>query len=171
MDDDPRVCADLSDLIRYFGVRRGNAWNPASRPGWRLADNTYDGLLLNMWMEDGTGRELLTWLRANGRTEPVVVMSATADYDQWIDLVNKGAADLLPKPVDSTQLKRALQMALGCQRRGRVRPASPPSAPEFFIDKISFPLPRDDRVRPGSIPLLHRHSSQRKKHLLWGECR
>lgn len=112
MDDDLCTSAFLSDLIRFYGfeVECVESCLAAKR---RLVEKTFEGLVLDMWMADGTGRELLTWLRENGRVEPVVMMSANADYDQWIDLVNRGASDLLAKPVEPLQLKRALQMAMG----------------------------------------------------------
>lgn len=112
MDDDPCMCACLSDLIRFYGfnVECVSSCQSARRC---VDEKAYDGLLLNMWMDDGTGCELLAWMRANGHQEPVVVMSVDADYDQWIDLVNKGAADLISKPVDPKQLKRSLQLAMG----------------------------------------------------------
>lgn len=112
MEDDPQGRALLSDLIRYYGFQVDFV-DSCQAARQRLLAKPYDGLLLDMWMRDGTGSDLLTWLRANGHQEPVVVMSESADYDQWIDLVNQGAADLLAKPVVPGQLKRALQMAMG----------------------------------------------------------
>lgn len=112
MDDDPCACACLSDMIRFYGFTV-ECVSSCQSARHRLGEKKYDGLLLDLWMPDGTGGELLTWLRANGRNEPVVVMSEDADYDQYIDLVNKGAADLIPKPVESKPLKRALQLAMG----------------------------------------------------------
>lgn len=114
MEEDAPSGAFLADLIRYYGMDVECVDSCAAAMN-RLTESAYDGLVLNMWMADGTGRDLLTWLRANGRQEPVVVMSEDADYDQWIDLVNRGASDLLPKPVDPHQFKRALQMAMGVE--------------------------------------------------------
>ena len=112
MDDDPHSGAYLGDLIRYFGFDADYVETCASAMH-RLREKPYDGLVLDMWMRDGTGRDMLSWLHQSDLKVPVVITSINADYDQWIDLVNHGAADLLAKPVEPTQLKRALQMAMG----------------------------------------------------------
>lgn len=112
MEEDDQTKACLQDMIRYYGMEADSVDSCAAAMR-RLTEHAYDGLVLNMWMQDGTGCDVLTWLRQNGRHEPVVVISEDADYDQWIDLVNRGASDLLLKPVEPSQLKRALQMAMG----------------------------------------------------------
>ena len=124
MDDDPHVCDYLTDLIHYFGleVECVHACDSALH---RLKEKTYDALLLDRWMEDGQGDAILDWLRENRREERAIIMSVLADYDMWMELMDKGAVDLLSKPVQPAQLKRALQLALG---------------PEHFVERGHQPI-------------------------------
>lgn len=110
MDDDPHVCAYLEDLLRYFGYGVDCVQSCKSARK-RVELRRYDGFLMDLWMADGRGDQMLDWLREQGHIQPVVMMSGLADYDLWIDLVNKGAADLIPKPVQPAQLKRVLELA------------------------------------------------------------
>lgn len=112
MDDDPYIRAYLADVLRHFGfeVDQAGSCQGVIR---RLEKRSYDGLLLDQWAGDGCGEQVLDWLRRSGREEPVIMMSALADYDLWIKLMNKGVADLLAKPVQPSQLKRSLQLAMG----------------------------------------------------------
>ena len=118
MDDDPHVCAYLEDLLRYYGYGVDCAQScKAARK--RVETRAYDGYLMDLWMADGRGDQMLDWLREQGHAEPVVMMSGLADYDLWIDLVNKGAADLIPKPIQPAQLKRVLELAFAESHAGK----------------------------------------------------
>lgn len=112
MDDDPSACDHLAHQIKFFGfgVECVNSREDALT---RLGEKSFDAVLLDQWVKDGCSEEILKWLKDQGRPDPVVMMSSMADYDVWIDLMNKGAADLIAKPVEAAQLKRALQMAMG----------------------------------------------------------
>ncbi len=103
---------NLAHQIRFFdfGVECVDSIEAALT---RLSEKSYDALRVDQWMKDGCSEKILKWLKDQGRLDPVVMMSSMADYDVWIDLVNKGAADLIPKPVGDAQLKRALKVAMG----------------------------------------------------------
>lgn len=114
LDDDPRACAYLGDLLRHagFAVDVEHSCKTAIK---RLGEKSYDAILTDQWPAGGCGESVIHWLKAHDRRDPLIVMSALADYDLWIDLVNKGAADLLSKPVQPNQLYRALQLAMGAR--------------------------------------------------------
>jgi DNA-binding response OmpR family regulator len=111
LDDDPYVCSYVTDLLRHFGydVDCAQTLEGAIR---QLRSRPYDGLLVDYFMPGDNGMRLLAWLKQEERTEPAIMMSEMADYDLMIELVNKGAADLIPKPVQPGQLKYTLEMTL-----------------------------------------------------------
>jgi DNA-binding NtrC family response regulator len=110
MDDDPHVCDYLKDILEYFGYEV-ECVQSCSGAMQELKHRSFDGLLLDIWMDDGRGDGILDWLRERGQMVPVVMMSGLADHDLWVDLINRGAADLIPKPIAPDQLRRILKLA------------------------------------------------------------
>lgn len=81
----------------------------------RLQTRTYDAVLADLWMEQGAGARLLCWMKEAGRAEPVLLMAEGADYDLMIEYINKGAVDLVARPVEAAELRRSLNLATGEQ--------------------------------------------------------
>lgn len=69
-----------------------------------LSTVTYDLVLLDMMLPDGSGLTLLQQQRRQGSDVPVIVMTAMDRITDRIDGLNAGADDYLVKPVDLSEL-------------------------------------------------------------------
>lgn len=63
-----------------------------------LQSVSYDLIVLDLWLPDGSGRGLLRGLRSRGRSTPVLVATARIDVSHRIETLEEGADDYLGKP-------------------------------------------------------------------------
>ncbi|RPH70758.1 MAG: DNA-binding response regulator [Myxococcaceae bacterium] len=82
----------------------------------RLAGSVPDCLLLDLWLEDATGLELLPRFQLRAGQVPVVFLSAGCDVRTSVEAMKHGAVDFLEKPVDEGALLDAVIRAVA---RGR----------------------------------------------------
>ena len=111
MDDDIYACAMLEDVVRGYGYLVDCARNSAEAID-HLRQRQYDGIILDAWLEEEQGRSVMQWMRRQRRSEPVIMMSETPSDELWVDVINRGASDLIAKPVQAAQIKRTLLMAI-----------------------------------------------------------
>ncbi len=64
----------------------------------------YDGLILDIMMPGMDGLTVLSRLRREGKTMPVLFLTAKGDLEDRIEGFERGADDYLPKPFDMTEL-------------------------------------------------------------------
>ncbi|MCL5269588.1 MAG: response regulator, partial [bacterium] len=124
IDDDPNVCLYLEELVGKLGYGVETALTCREAIA-RLNESVYDGLLLDIYLEDGRGDEILDWLSSHRRRDPAIMMSGLADYSLLTDVVEKGAADLIPKPIQPSVLRRTLRLIVD----QRIRPHRAPNPP------------------------------------------
>lgn len=130
VDDEPNVCAYLKDLLDYFGYDTSFALTCKEAIA-ALKQRAFDCLLVDMYMRNESGEVVLRWLRSMGRTDPVIMLCSMPHYEMRIDLIFKGASDLLGKPVQPTQLRQVLQKILS-------QPQSAPAGqPAEFQDQAA----------------------------------
>lgn len=86
-----------------------------------LEEHRFDAVLLDLNLPDSAGLETLDRaLRANPET-PVIVLTGAAGEDTWIETVQRGAADFLPKDgIDGDLLLRSVRYAMERARRHRI---------------------------------------------------
>jgi two-component system response regulator PilR (NtrC family) len=78
---------------------------------------------------DGVG--LLAGLRQQGRTMPVIMITAYAESESAIQAMKQGAYDYLTKPFKMEEIKLVIRRALEeASRRAESEPSSPPSVEE-----------------------------------------
>ena len=87
--------------------------------GKRRMDNSVGLALVDVRLseEDIANRDgimLLSWLRENYPSVPVVMMSAYRDFDAALDTLNLGACRFLKKPISLRELKEVIA---ACQRQ------------------------------------------------------
>lgn len=63
-----------------------------------LAAESFAAALLDIGLPDGSGLDVLTWLRANGNNIPVIMLTARDAIDDRVRGLDAGADDYLPKP-------------------------------------------------------------------------
>ena len=75
----------------------------------------YDCILLDISLPDGNGLQVLKELKANQKTDGVIIISALDSMDDRITGLNLGADDYLPKPFHLPEL--AARIAAIIRRR------------------------------------------------------
>ena len=82
----------------------------------KIVGYNYDCILLDISLPGGSGLELLAKLRAMGRRENVIIISARDSVDDRVAGLELGADDYLPKPFHMAELMARIRSVL---RRGR----------------------------------------------------
>jgi DNA-binding NtrC family response regulator len=77
-----------------------------------LKDSIPDAVLLDVYLPDGEGIEVLRELKKNNRMPIVIVMTAYATLENAIRALKEGAVDYVTKPLDIDKLKRELGVYL-----------------------------------------------------------
>jgi two-component system OmpR family response regulator len=110
IDDEPDVAAMLVDSIEFLGYRVRAAHNGLD--GTRMVEEFHPHVvLLDYLMPQMDGRHVLQFLKALYPSLPVVILSGTQDESVARALLNDGAWDFVPKPVDLGYLARVLAAA------------------------------------------------------------
>jgi two-component system, OmpR family, response regulator QseB len=74
-----------------------------------LATETYAAALLDIGLPDGSGLEVLSWLRQQGNSVPVVMLTARDSIEDRIEGLDGGADDYMPKPFAVPELVSRLR--------------------------------------------------------------
>lgn len=69
-----------------------------------ILDGDYDGVILDLMMPRMDGIEVLRRLRAEENATPVLVLTARSEVSDWVEGLDAGADDFLPKPFAITEL-------------------------------------------------------------------
>lgn len=77
-----------------------------------LAENTYQLLLIDYRLPDGTGFEVLKYLRDHAISTPVIMMTSFNDVRTAVKSIQLGAFDYILKPVNPDELLLAIKNAL-----------------------------------------------------------
>jgi DNA-binding response OmpR family regulator len=116
VDDDPMVVALVRSGLEATGwtlaVNRTAAEARAA-----LRHETYDALILDVLLPDGSGWDLVADLRADGLDVPVLMLTGKAGPEAAVQGLESGADDHLSKPFDVEELKARLRAIV--RRRGR----------------------------------------------------
>ena len=79
--------------------------------------HSYDLVILDLQLPDGTGTGLLKRLREQGRTMPALILTARGDLDSKVENFQAGADDYVTKPVAMAEL------GLECRRCSGAAPS------------------------------------------------
>ena len=105
----------------------------------KLADYSYDCVLLDIMLPGGNGLGLLETLKKAGRREAVIIISARDSLDDRIRGLEEGADDYLPKPFHlaelSARIRSVARRTLGGGRSG-ITLGNVTVEPESFRTKV-----------------------------------
>ncbi|OUD09214.1 DNA-binding response regulator [Marivivens niveibacter] len=104
--------ADLAEAVTAGLTRSGMACDWAEGVETAkdfLAVQSYDALVLDINLPDGTGTDLLRGLRAKGDRTPVMMLTALLSVDDRVGALDLGADDYLVKPFDQRELEARLR--------------------------------------------------------------
>ncbi|HBS49000.1 MAG TPA: DNA-binding response regulator [Rhodobacteraceae bacterium] len=115
VEDDPRIAEDLQAALTAAGFRLEGTGE--GEEAWFLGDTEeYDLVVLDLWLPSLDGLAVLKRWRANGRTMPVLVLTARGTWQERVEGTEAGADDYLPKPFRMEELiagGRALVLRAG----------------------------------------------------------
>jgi FixJ family two-component response regulator len=111
VDDDPSVLKALARLLRSAGL---NAISFASAQEFldRHDQNTPGCLVLDVAMPHINGLELQQALVAQGSELPVIFLTGHGDIPMSVRAIKQGAVDFLTKPVNDSDLIKAIHDAI-----------------------------------------------------------
>ena len=108
VEDDRRIAADVEKALGATGyvvetVRNGEeAW-------FRGDTEDYGAIVLDLGLPGMDGLAVLKRWRANGRSMPVLILTARGSWAERVDGIDAGADDYLPKPFRMEELLARLR--------------------------------------------------------------
>ena len=116
---EPTVSATLENNLRAMGHRAVLA--TSIDEGIRaVARETFDLIISDHQMPDGSGIDLLAALKRNGQDIPVIMTSSYNSVEQAVTSIRHGAVDYLTKPLRSEAVRIAVTNAIELDRMRRV---------------------------------------------------
>jgi DNA-binding NtrC family response regulator len=106
VDDDPNFLSALAELIEGQGFTT-NVASTLRDARAQVSHRTPDVALVDLYLPDGSGIDLLKDLELGTSTE-VVLMTGHADVESAVQALRLGASDYLTKPLDIGRLKSIL---------------------------------------------------------------
>jgi DNA-binding NtrC family response regulator len=106
VDDDPNFLSALAELIETQGFTTNTACTLRDARA-QVSHKTPDVALVDLYLPDGSGIDLLKDLELGTSTE-VVLMTGHADVESAVQALRLGASDYLTKPLDIGRLKSIL---------------------------------------------------------------
>jgi two-component system, NtrC family, response regulator AtoC len=106
VDDDPNFLSALAELIEGQGFTTNTA-STLRDARTQVSHKTPDVALVDLYLPDGSGIDLLKDLEQGNSTE-VVLMTGHADVESAVQALRLGASDYLTKPLDIGRLKSIL---------------------------------------------------------------
>jgi|ERR1700683_338743 len=107
-----------------------------------LASTEYDLIVLDLMLPRRSGEEVVRRLRKQGKTVPVLVLTARDERESVVALLNAGADDYVTKPFDLGEL---IARAKALIRRGKGQAASVFKLADLEIDNGSRQVRRGKR--------------------------
>ncbi len=111
VDDDPMVISALKFFVDGRGYRFASASGVAEAKR-ALASQAVDVVLLDLYLPDGEGLDVLDRAAELDPPPVVIAMTARAEIHGAVAAIRRGATDYLPKPLDLDDLGARMDRAL-----------------------------------------------------------
>lgn len=111
VDDDGLTTSQVAWLLDEGGHRWESAASVAEALQ-KLETSSFDAVLLDMYLPDGTGLVVLERALKIDSGPVVLMMTARAEIRSAVDAMRQGAADFIEKPLDLDDLRTRLDRAL-----------------------------------------------------------
>ncbi len=117
VDDDAELCKLLRHNLesQHYKVESAGDGEKAFE---KIADDTYDLVLLDIMLPGNDGLEILRQMRGMGLDTPVIMLTARGDVEDRVQGLNLGADDYLGKPFSMAELLARIRAIF---RRGAER--------------------------------------------------
>lgn len=102
----------LTDALHQLGFR--DYHHCASKTEVQKLSDTYQVILVNLQLPEGSGVEFCHWLRTHpiGQQAVILALSSSEDSDWILPSLNHGASDFLRKPVEPKELQARILTAI-----------------------------------------------------------
>lgn len=114
VDDEERFRNTLTKLLQSKGIV-AKAVSCGEETITELSKNAYDVVLLDVKMPGISGIDVLKWMKKEGVSAEVIILSGHASVDTAIEIINYGAYDYLLKPSDIEDI--LLKISLAYERK------------------------------------------------------
>jgi DNA-binding NtrC family response regulator len=111
VDDEPQMLRAYAATLKMNGVRQVVTESDSSKTLEHLQQGEVDVVMLDLFMPQPSGMELLPQIRERFPQLPVVIVTAAYQPDQVVQCMKLGAFDYLVKPVENERLLLSLQRA------------------------------------------------------------
>jgi two-component system, NtrC family, nitrogen regulation response regulator NtrX len=118
VDDEAGIRETLAGILEDEGYSADGAATAAEAQA-RLARESFDLVLLDVWLPDRDGLELLAEVRDADPELPVIVISGHANVDAAVKAIRLGAYDFLEKPLSLSRVVLTVANALERHRLTR----------------------------------------------------
>ena len=154
VDDNPDILANVRD---FLSMKDG--WAPETASTGlealeRIEHSTYDLVILDIGLPDTDGITITKKLRADGRTVPILMLTARDTIDDRVEGLSSGADDYLIKPFSLRELAARVEALLrrsGASSSGRL------SVGPLTLDLKTLRVERegrDIRLNPTCLQML-----------------
>ena len=113
----PDRASKLQRLLDGCGVQTSLASNIEEARQKLVGSSSYDLVLTDAELPDGSWHDLLQFVLESGKSFEVIVSSWFGDENLWTEVLRRGAYDLLAEPYDRRKcvgLSRALSALITC---------------------------------------------------------
>jgi len=111
VDDDPVFIQFTQNLLIGKGMEVTTAFNKATAMEY-LGNHHFSCVILDIFLPDGSGVDLIKPLRSNGNVTPIIMVSGQGDVEEVVRAMKEGANDYIKKPFSGEELLLKIQMVL-----------------------------------------------------------
>ncbi len=115
IEDEKQLVRSMAQFLRQESYVCEIAYT-ASEANEKILLFDYDCILLDISLPDGNGLKILETLRANKKTDGVIMITAKSSFDDRIAGLNLGADDYLPKPFYLPELSARISAVIRRKR-------------------------------------------------------
>jgi two-component system response regulator HydG len=119
IEDDITFCLMLKTWLKKKGIQTESASTISSAKNM-IERNSYDLILSDLRLPDGSGMDVLEWSYSKKKEIPFIMLTGYADIQTAVDSIKKGAFDYIPKPINPDILLEKIQEALSTKKEAEV---------------------------------------------------
>jgi DNA-binding response OmpR family regulator len=148
VEDDPILLDGLKTGLSLHGMTADGV-ETCEDAYAALATTTFSAIVLDLMLPDGSGFDVLRYLRRRNNLTPVLLLTARDQVEDRVTGLDEGADDYLGKPFDLSEVAARLR-ALDRRALGRASPKL------VFQDLVLDPVSLDVRLKGEAVNLSRR---------------
>ena len=140
VDDHPSVRAGVRRAVEGAGMRCCGEAASRDEAAAQIALHNPDGVILDLNLPDGSGLDVITWIREHSQTMAIVMLTISDEDSHLLAAMKSGASAYVKKSAPLSQIVASLKAALAQPSNF----SAPGLASIIATTKISFDLtPRE----------------------------